>query len=480
MNTADRCYIAVDLGASSGRVVLGRLGSNGLQAEIVHRFEHITRAQNGRLRWDWQAIQSGYKQGLNLAAENSGDAPIVSVSCSSWAQDFGLLGANGELIYAPVSYRDPRGAAVQQELLEHVPAAELLERVGVTLLPITTLVQLFVMRRQEPEMFDAGERLLHIADLVHYELCGTAVTDSTLAAASQLWRGDTAEWDSDLLARLDIPSCLLSEVKPGPTVVGAISADLGLHPKLNRVDVAVTAGHDTAAALHCLTVGEGLNNTTAFCSAGTYTMLGAFVPTSRLTLEQAQRGYACIGLTNGRYGLFASCSGLKLIRDISRALAARGETWSDAEFNTAAEYSGMETVLPLCELRQEETDDILEEIMQACTIRGITVPRDAGDFARVIFNSLAADFAAGIIDLQHELKREFRRIRILSGGSANRHLCQQVANATGLEVVAGPVEATSLGNLLLQIQLAEQLSDAEAAAIGASALVTKTYWPERS
>ena len=188
-------FIAIDLGASNGRVVLGRLDNGTLELDVVHRFHHAIQSVRGHKRWDWPRICTGVRRGLAAAAERVTDGPIASISCDTWAQDFGLLDAEGRLVYSPVSYRDARSERFPQDYFDRLSPEELVARVGVGATPVAALCQLYVMAREEPEALSQAATLLHMADLVHYDLCGVAATDWTLSTGGFLGEGAArASW----------------------------------------------------------------------------------------------------------------------------------------------------------------------------------------------------------------------------------------------------------------------------------------------
>jgi sugar (pentulose or hexulose) kinase len=300
-------HIAVDLGAGSGRVIIGRFHNGALETREARRFEHGLIERGGLKRWDWDLIKKEVFAGLARAAALAGAGGVASVSCDRWAQDFGLL-RGGELIYPPVSYRDSRTEGIPQKIYESIPPEIFRRRAGSALSPVTTLCQLKAMSLAEPETLARADTLLYIADLAHFELCGAAVSDWTMASASQMWNIKNNRWDTALLETLGIPSRFLPSVIKEPQVIGVISSGKTPHPDLAGVPVVSGAGHDTAAAAAALLP---LDAGTLFLSLGTWGMLGCPAGSKFNPEKYPDCGDAAfLGLPYGKWGVFIGGAGL--------------------------------------------------------------------------------------------------------------------------------------------------------------------------
>jgi len=452
-------FAAIDLGASNGRVVLGRLEADRLSLEVAHRFDHAIRFVDGHKRWDWQKIRAEMRVGLARAAEQA-EGPIMSVSCDAWAQDFGLLDASGELFYPPVSYRDARSERIPDGYFDRISPEQLVARVGVGPLPIVTLCQLYAMARQEPDALKRAATLLHIADLIHHDLCGLTATDWTLATASQLRNLRTGKWDRELLDLMGIPHHFLPWLIHEPSVLARIQKERAPHPKLIGVPVAVTASHDTAAAS---LAASPLDAETVFLSEGTYAMLGSVSDEPVISPEAVRTGCVALGLAGHRWGLFTSVMGLWVIQECGRLWEQEGEGISHEELVRQAEAAAIRSVIPLSQPRFHAPVNMLAEIRQGCRDAGIPPPATPGEFARVIFDSMAAEHKAAVDLLSRLTGRRFGRVHIVSGGCRNAYLCQKLADALNLPILAGPAEATAIGNVLLQARVMGVLPSQEAA-----------------
>lgn len=453
-------FLAIDLGASNGRVVLGRLTGDRLRLEVVHRFDHAIRLVDGHKRWDWPRIHAGVREGLAQAAEHVGDETITSVSCDAWAQDFGLTDVEGNLIYSPVSYRDSRSEKIPDGYFDRISPDELVARVGVGALPITALCQLYVMARQEPDVLAAAATMLHTADLVHHDLCGVAATDWTMATASQLRNLATEEWDRELLAMMDIPHHLLPPLIEEPRVLGPITEERAPHPKLIGVPVVVTANHDTSAASFAA---GPFDDETLFLSEGTYAMLGCVSDEPIISPDAVQAGCALVGLAGHRWGLFTSVMGLWIVQECCRLWASAGQAIPYDELMRQAEEATIDATIALSYPGFHAPDDMMHEVRQTCLEADIKPPQNPGETAKLVFDSMVQEHKGAIGALADLTGRCFRHMHVVSGGSKNAYLCQGLATALRVPVDAGPAEATAIGNILLQARVMGAIPDDEAA-----------------
>jgi rhamnulokinase len=435
-------HIAIDLGASNARIIVGRLGDDGVVLREIARFEHHPLARAGRLVWDWDRICSLVRAGLSQAAEAG---PAASVSCDAWAQDFGLLDQEGRLLGPPVSYRDTRAAGLPGGFAAVIAPDDLVRRVGSVASPITTLCQLRATALQEPTVLARAAKLLHIADLIHHDLAGVVATDRTLATASQLCRVTTGEWDCDLLGRLSIPCAILPAIVGAPTPIGAIT---GVR-EIAGTPVVASAGHDTAAAAAFM---PGLDEGVAFLMSGTWSMLGVATDDPLLTERPARDGLALLGLPHARWGLFRPLMGLWMLQECRRAWVEQGRRLTHEQLMEAAEQSTLAGLVDPEAACFASPADMPLEVRRFCEESGQPSPKGPGDVARVVLAGLAANHALAVRSLQQATGVSIRRLRMVGGGSANRLLCRLTADALGIPVVAGPVEASALGNALLQAQ----------------------------
>jgi sugar (pentulose or hexulose) kinase len=447
------CHIVVDLGSSSGRVFLGRFVEGGQKLVEAHRFVNAPIFEADHWRWNWPYLRTEIRAGLGKAVELAGEGKIVSLGCSSWAQDFVLLDANGQVLENPFCYRDELTCGMPQAFAGIISPADLVRRVGCSVTSITALCKLKAMRDQYPELLKKTKTILHMADMVHFDLCARAVTDWTLATAGQLFNLADQKWDIDLLARLDIPARILPPVIMRPAIIGKISPDASPHPRLNNLPVISTAHHDTACATVAL---RPLEPGTFFLSLGSYGMPGLVLNSAQWPAGADPDEHALIGIADRRWALFAGCAGAWIIQECKRAWQERGLKTSHENIAALAEKSDYEGVIDLRAPRFVKPADMITEIRAACREVRLAEPEEQGDVAKVVFDSLAAGFERAVRGLEKAGQTKCRKLFLMGGGSKNQYLVRQMQERIGCEVVVGPVEATAIGNLILQREVMKE------------------------
>lgn len=430
MSASRATIIAVDLGASSARVIAGTLARGRLSLRVAHRLEHAPRMTEGALRWDWARLVGGVHEGLARAAAEA-EGPVAAVSCASWAQDFGLLDARGRLLAEPVSYRDARTAGMPASYAHIISPDDLVRRVGSTAAPIITLCQLRALAEREPETLARAARLLHIADLVHHELCGAQVTDRTMATASGLRALATGAWDTDLLAALGIPARILPEVADGAAIIGAVDAERAPYPALAGVPIIAGAGHDTAAASALCT-----DERHAFLSCGTWSMLGVLSAQPIIPEAPARDGFAILGMAGGRWSLMRPLAGLWPLQQCRERWGGEAGWGAIVAAASEVEDAVLVDLDAICAL---PPDDVPDAVAAQC---GAEEPPA---IAAALLRGLACEHALGLEALERATGRRCTAVRMVGGGSANALLCRWTAQATGRPVIAGPTEATAAG-----------------------------------
>ncbi len=454
--------IAVDLGAESGRVIrLDFDGQSFTEAE-AHRFPNIPVYANGTLYWDvlrlWQEISTGIET-LGKGA--------ASIGVDTWGVDFALLDAQGKLLANPVHYRDTRNDGMLEWLFERVPRREVFERTGIQFMQINGLYQLASMVRDESPLLDAAATLLTIPDLFNYWLSGSKTCEFTEVTTLQCYNPALRDWDRDLLSRAGIPTGMLTPIVQPGTRIGAY----------NGIPVIVPACHDTGSAVVAVpTTTENY----AYLSSGTWSLLGLEV--TEPVINDAS--YAA-NLTNegGAYGTFRL---LKNIMGLWLAQQCR-ETWRNAgNTYTYEELVAQAEAAPPFQSFIDPDDplflahgDMPTRIRDYCQRTGQPIPQDSGQVMRVVYESLAMKYRHVLESLIAVSGKTVDRLHIIGGGTKNALLCQMTANAIGRQVITGPVEATAMGNAIVQlIALGEIGSIVEAREILSRTIGTTTYEPQ--
>ncbi len=434
--------IAIDIGAGSGRIIVGNFSAANLNITEVHRFGHDIIICDNKQCWNWELISTEINNGLYKACEFAGDTAITSVSCDSWSQDFGLLDSNGKLFYKPVSYRDSRTQGMPESFSNIIDTETLFRQNGSVISPITTLCQLNAMREREPEILEKAARLLHIADLVHYQLCGIASTDWTMATASQMWNIQENKWDEELLKSLKLPAGILGKVLFKPAIIGNILPESAPHPKLTGVPVISGAGHDTAAAS---TLMLPFKNGDLIVSLGTWAMLGCVFEGNINSLKDKDR-LAYIGLPCKKWGVFKSGAGLWALQQCRREWG--NPPWQEIE--EQAKNSKMDSIIPLGDKSLFAPEKMTVAVSNLCKQK----PETVGDFARIILRSLGKHITENIESLSKATGFKFKSLNIVSGGVRDEFLCGGLEEMCGLKIKKSCAEASAAGNLLLQAMAA--------------------------
>jgi rhamnulokinase len=466
--------VAVDLGAESGRVVVGTFDGGRLALHDVCRFPNVPVTLNGTLHWDFLRLFGDVSTGLRAAAA---DGPAASIGVDTWGVDFGLLDARGRLLGNPVHYRDARTAGMVDEALAMVPRAEIYGATGIQFMPINTLYQLFSMARAGDPQLRGANRLLMMGDLFAHFLCGSSFAEYTNASTSQMLDPFTRDWARPLLERLGIPTGFLPEIVQPGTVLGPLRPDVAAETGLAGARVVAPGSHDTASAV----VGAPLaDRWTAFLSSGTWSLIGLEVAAPVVSEVTLAANLTNEGGVAGTIRLLRNVMGLWLIQEARRALWPSGDAPSYEELAELAEAAPAFTAfIDPDDERFLRPGDLPARVRAFCRETGQREPGDTGTLMRVLLESLALRYAIVVDELAAASAHPVRAIHVVGGGSNHRLLCRLTAGATGLPVRAGPVEATAIGNLAVQaIAAGELASVAEARQLVARSFPITSYEPE--
>lgn len=447
----DTYIAAVDLGASSGRVLLARYGSaqETLGVEEIHRFANGFVHRNGHDCWDLEDLVSQITYGLEKIID-SGIVP-ASVGIDTWGVDFVLLDADGKVLGAPVSYRDHRTDGVMEEVFRTVPRTEIYRRTGIQLLQFNTLYQLVALRKENPEWLSRAETLLFIADYLHFRLCGAKTCEYTNASTSQLLGLEDNTWDFALLDQFNIPArWFLPLTQPG-TEIGEWVSRNG-----SRVKVITPPTHDTGSAVLAAPLQDA---DSVYISSGTWSLMGVESDKPFNNARALAANITNEGGADHTYRVLKNIMGLWLIQRVREAFPA----FSFADLVTEARQA-----TPLRYLINPNDDRFLnppsmvEEIRAFCRETGQGAPGSAGEIARCVFESLAFLYRKTLGELEAITGKRFARIHIVGGGCQNAFLNQLSANFCQLPVLTGPVEASALGNITCQMRALGLLPDRHA------------------
>lgn len=428
-------YLAIDLGAESGRLIVGALQNGKLQTREIHRFSNDPVAYGGSLHWDapriWFEIQCGL--------EKVKSTKLNGIAVDSWGIDYALLGEDGELLANPHHYRDNRTSGVMEQVCRLVPREHIYQTTGIQFMPINTLYQLFAAKQQSPKLLSVAKTLITIPDLFHYWLTGNAVCELTNASTTQMLDANNRTWADSLLRRLDLPAHLLGPLVEPCSVIG--SAKSG-------VPVIAPASHDTGSAVAAIEAREG----TAFLSSGTWSLVGMEVDAPVINAATQRLNFTNEGGVCGTTRLLKNVMGLWMLQGCRQSLTGRGMPHSYEELaNAVLAAPPFRIILDPDDPSFLRPACMVTAIDRYCDASGQDHPASPGEYARAVLESLALRYRTVLDELERVTGTRIHTIRIVGGGSRNEVLNQMTADATGRQVLAGPVEATALGNIAAQM-----------------------------
>jgi rhamnulokinase len=452
-------YLAFDIGTSAGRAMVGTLDANGLALEELHRFSNRSVHVRGTLYWDilylWQEMITGLGKWPDLE--------LRSIGLDTWAVDFALLDASGALLDNPVHNRDLRTDGMIDRVLEKVPRDELYARTGIQLIQINTIYQLYAMVLAGAPALRHAATFLTIADLLNYWLTGRKVVEFTSATCTQFYDPLAEDWARDLLARLDIPSAMLPEVVAPGTVLEPLNAAVPELAAAPDIPVIAVATHDTGSAVAAVPSDA---EHFVYISSGTWSLMGTEVRTPVITPEGLKYNFTNEGGVDGTYRLLKNILGMWLVQACQEAWAREGKHYDHAKLVELA--AGARPFGPLIDPHPNSPDfrwaeDMPARIRGFCARTGQPIPSDDGAILRCIFESLALKYRQTLEQLEAVIGRELEVIHIVGGGARNELLCQMAADATHRPVIAGPSEATTMGNIAVQAIATGELASLSAA-----------------
>ena len=467
-------YIAVDLGAESGRVMLGSISQQKLLLEEIHRFSNGPVEEKGTLRWDFNRLLGEVKAGMKKA-----NGQIAGVGVDSWGVDFGLLDADGKLIENPYHYRDSRTNGMMEKAFELLSKREIYESTGVQFMQLNSLYQLLAMRLGNSAALAKTKSLIFMADMVSYYLCDKMFGEYSLASTSQLMDMRTGRWAKKVFEKLSLPIDIMPKVVPPGTVVGQLSDKVKKELGCGEIPVIATGSHDTACAVAAVPAGKG---NWAYLSSGTWSLMGVEVPRAIINDKTFEYEFTNEGGVESTIRLLKNIMGLWLMQECKRQWQREDADLSYAELTDLAEkakpfaayinpdYSGF--LAP---------GDMPKRINTYLRDTGQETTDDKGQMIRIILESLALKYRFVMEAIEDVTGKTIEVLHIVGGGGQNELLCRFTANALGKKVITGPIEATASGNILMQAKAAGQIKTLiKAREIIRNSFELKEYEPQDS
>ncbi|HLK66828.1 MAG TPA: rhamnulokinase family protein [Bryobacteraceae bacterium] len=440
-------YLAFDLGAESGRAIVGKLSHGQLEVEELHRFPNTPLRDGDALCWDTDRLWQEIRQGLDMAVRQR-SLPLDGIGVDTWGVDFGLLGEDGRLVEKCRHYRDSRNNGMMEKVFACVPRDEVFRQTGIQFMQINSLYQLYSMKLSGSPALAAARQLLHIPDLFNYWLTGVAKSETTIASTSQFFNPATMNWATDLLHCLDLPERVLCPLITPGTLLGKLTDP-------PHTPVYAVAGHDTAAAVAAVPAESASN--WCYISSGTWSLMGLEIDEPVINSQSLAMNFTNEVGVGGKIRLLKNIAGLWLLQECRRQWSAEGTEYSYEQLTQMAAGAR-----PFC--AAIDPDAFLEpgqmprKIAEYCHKTAQTAPECHADYTRAILESLALRYRHVLESLELLIGRKIEVIHIVGGGSRNGLLNQFVADCTGRRVIAGPSEATAIGNILVQAMGSGELS----------------------
>lgn len=477
-------HIAVDLGASSGRVIAGGIDGGRLKLKVASRFPNGPVRIQDSLVWNhiglWEAILTGLRS--CHAAQEAAGSPIRSVGVDTWGVDYALLGANEEIVSPVRNYRDPRNRGMVEAAFDVVPRSEIFAQTGLQFMEINTLYQLIAGRRAGDPAWKTAESFVMVADLFHWLLTGRRTIEASNASTTQLLNPSTGRWATGLMDQFEIPSPWFSDPIPAGTRVGNVQASVAATTGLHDIPVIAPATHDTASAVLAVPAETFAPENPNWCyiSSGTWSLMGVETPSPIINDLCSELNFTNEGGVQGSTRLLKNIGGLWVLQQIRVALQRRGKepTW-DSMVQEASNAQAFQLLLNPDAEAFVAPDDMIDAICSYAGISGQPVPTNDATLFRAALEGLALRYRACLGSLERLTGSAIETIHIVGGGSQNALLCQMTADACHREVVAGPVEATAIGNVLMQMIGTEQIQGIDQAReLVRASFGVQRYYPE--
>ncbi|MFL6009536.1 MAG: rhamnulokinase family protein [Rubrobacteraceae bacterium] len=465
-------FLAVDVGAESGRVFLGCFDGQRVDLREVHRFANVPVRVADGLHWDVLRIMHEVNEGLRRAVREGRE--LASVGVDTWGVDFALLDRDGALVSNPYHYRDGRTEGMMERAAERVPAEEVYRTTGIQFIPLNTLYQLLAL--EDSPLLEAAETLMMMPDLIGYWLTGEKACEYTNATTTQLYDLDAADWAWELARKLGIPERIFPEIIAPGTQLGALLPEVRVETGLGEVPVMATATHDTASAV----VAVPADGPFAYISSGTWSLVGVETERPVTTQGALRHNFTNEGGFGGRVRLLRNVMGLWLLQECRRTWGRAGSDYSYEELVRLAEAAA-----PFGALVEPDhpgflaPGDMPARLRDFCAKTGQDLSEEPGVIARCVFESLALKYRWVLEKAEEVSGQRAEKVHVVGGGARNSLLCRLTAEATGRPVVAGPVEATVLGNIMVQacgcgyVGSLEEIRD-----VVRSSVEPDTYYPE--
>jgi len=449
-----KCSLAVDIGASSGRVIAGYLRDGKMILDEVHRFENKIIEKDDYFCWDIETLFSEIAEGIKKTSAQGFEPESIGID--TWAVDFVLLDENDALLTDAVAYRDPRTDGMMEEVFSIISKERLYLETGIQFQKFNTIYQLYYLRKHYPEVLEKAKTFLMIPDYLNFLLTGKKTNEYTNATTTQLMNAFTKKWDEELLDQLGINKGMFPEIMLPKSSLGNLRPDL-VEAFGFDLEVILPATHDTGSAVFAVPSLEE----TIYISSGTWSLIGVENSFPISITKALDYNFANEGGVDYRFRFLKNIMGLWMIQEVKRNY---DDQYSFAEFaDMADEEKGFNSIVNVDDDRFLKPENMVKEIQLYCEETNQRIPASPSEIAKCVFDSLAVSYQNAIGEIEEIYEKEFSTINVIGGGSQNEMLNQLIADTTGKEVIAGPSEATAIGNIAAQLISLSQIEDMEQA-----------------
>lgn len=439
-------YIAIDLGAGSGRVILGSVKNNKIELSDIHRFTNQPIQIGNSFYWNLPSLWVEIKLGLRKAFEL--EPQIAGIGIDTWGVDYGLLDRNGKLIGIPYSYRDHRTSGLANDCTDKISKQDLYRLTGNHLMEINTVVQLFSQVKSNDPQLEIADNLLFMPDLFNYLLTGKMVNEYTIATTSQMLNPITKEWSKEVLSTFSIPGKLLNKIVFPGEVIGTLSAELCEELECEPIDVIAVGSHDTASALAAVPADKDTN--WAFLSSGTWSLMGIETEQPILTQAAFEHNFTNEGTVDGKTRFLKNITGFWILQQVMHEWKRQKIEFNIDHLVSEAAQLSSKSIIDVDSSDFTNPASMIKAIENHCSNNNQPIPASPAEFMKCIIDSLADKYKVVARNLSETVGKKIDCLHIIGGGSQNRLLNQLTANSLNIKVIAGPVEATALGNIMVQ------------------------------
>lgn len=449
-------YLAIDFGGGSGRVIAGKLENGKLEMELIHRFPNRQVRLGNHVYWDFLALFEDMKTGLKMAGAKG--LKVDGIAIDTWGVDFGLIDQDGNLLGNPVCYRDARTKGMPEEVFKQIDPSAHYAINGTQVMEINTLFQLYSLKKANSPQLEKAAHLLFTPDLFSYYLTGEANNEYTIASTSELLNATTKDWDWETIDQLGLPRHIFGKIVMPGTVRGKLRRDIAEETGLGEVDVIAVGSHDTASAVAAVPATED-EYPMAFISSGTWSLLGVEIEKPILTEEARKAEFTNEGGIGGRITFLQNITGLWIMQRLMAEWKENGEEQQFDIILPLAEEAHINAIIPVDDAAFQNPASMQQAIIDYCATHQLQVPQTKAEIVRCVLQSLAAKYAEATAHLNEMLPQPIKCMHIIGGGSQNKLLNRLTSEALGVPVIAGPIEATGMGNILTQALAKGEIKD---------------------